>query len=361
MRVSFDARFIGLAGIGRMTAELWRALVELQADVVGLWPAEPQLDWMGTHRPGPAGTHVVIRARPFLPAEQLVLPRVIRQVGADVHHAPNYAFPHLTRRPVVLTVHDLFPYLEPKIARSRGAAAVYRVIIPLAVRHARIIVAVSRFTADQLMETFGIGGERVRVIEHGIDRARWKRPPSEQIAAVRGKYELPSEYLLYVGTVKPNKNIGTLLAAHRPSHPPLVFAGAGRPEFGRAGLATDGLVNVIPLGRVPDADLAALYAGALALVLPSLYEGAGFTPLEAMASGTPVVSSNGGALSDTVGDAGLLVPPQDVGAWSEALSTISEQASLRQELASAGQQRVSRRSWKQAAREYLDVYREAAG
>ena len=359
MRVSFDARFIGLAGIGRMTADLWRGLIEQQADVVGLWPAEPRLDWMGVHRPPPAGRHVVVRARPFFPAEQLVLPRVIQRVGAEVHHAPNYSFPHLTRKPVVLTVHDLFPYLEPAVARSRGAAAVYRVIIPAAVRRARILVAVSRFTASQLEETFAVDRGRLRIIEHGIDHERWKRPPDADIAATRSKYQLPSEYLLYVGTVKPNKNIGTLLAAHRPSHPPLVFAGAGHPEFERAGLATDGLANVIPIGRVPDADLAALYAGAIALVLPSLYEGAGFTPLEAMAVGTPVVSSDGGALSDTVGDAGLLVPPRDSGAWSEALTTISEQASLRQELAAAGLQRVSLRSWQQAAREYLEVYREA--
>lgn len=360
MRVTLDARFIGLAGIGRMTDGLWRGLIATGADVVGLWPEAPPLDWMGSHRPPPAGPHITLAARPFLPAEQLAVPRALRRAGATVHHSPNFSVPYLTRLPVVLTVHDLFPYLEPANARSRAAAAVYRATVPLAIRKARMLVAVSGYAARQLAETFGLPIESVRVVEHGIDHHRWSPPAPENVEDARRRHGLPAEYLLYVGTAKRNKNLRTLLAAHGPQHPALVLAGAGAGELAGSGLAPSKGSRVIPLGRVSDATLVSLYGGALALVLPSLYEGAGFTPLEAMACGAAVVASTGGALPDTVGDAGLLVPPLDVAAWSEALSTISEQEPLRRRLAAAGRERVRRRSWENAAAEYLAIYREAA-
>lgn len=361
MRVTLDARFIGLAGIGRMTDGLWRGLLAIGADVVGLWPAGRPLDWMGSHRPSPAGPHVTLRARPFLPAEQLIVPPVLRRAGASVHHAPNFSVPYLTRLPVVLTVHDLFPYLQPANARSRAAGAVYRATVPLAIRKARILVAVSDYAARQLAETFGGRVDGVRVVEHGVDHDRWRPPSDEQVTTARERHELPADFLLYVGTAKRNKNLRTLLAAHGPQHPPLVVAGAGEAELGEAGLTPSKGSRVIALGRVSDETLAALYGGTLALVLPSLYEGVGFTALEAMACGAAVVSSTGGALPDTVGDAGLLVPPLDVGAWRDALSTIGEQDSLRRRLSAAGLERVKRRSWERAAREYLAIYREAAG
>jgi glycosyltransferase involved in cell wall biosynthesis len=314
---------------------------------------------MGAHRSSPAGPHVTVRARPFVPTEQFAISRLLHRLGAQVHHAPNYAMPYLTRVPVVLTVHDLFPYLEPANARSPAAAAVYRVAVPLAIRRARLVVAVSRFTARQVAETFGVPADRLRIVEHGIDHDRWRPPSQEQLSAVRARYGLPSDYLLYVGTLKRNKNLQTLLAAHGPEHPPLVLAGPGPAELQSAGLTPSGGSTVLALGRVADEELSALYGGALALVLPSLYEGAGFTPLEAMACGTAVVSSDGGALPDTVGEAGLVVSALDVTRWREAMSTISEQDTLRSRLAAAGLARVKDRSWTEVARQYLAIYREA--
>jgi glycosyltransferase involved in cell wall biosynthesis len=359
-RVSLDARFIGFAGIGRMVDGLWRGLIEIGADVTALWPGGPAGDWMGDHRPAPAGPHVSVRARPFLPAEQLILPIALRRLGAAVHHAPYFAVPYLSRLPIVLTVHDLFPYLDAANARSPAAAAVYRTIVPLAIRKARIVAAVSPFAARQVSESLGLAQERLRVVEHGVDRTRWRGAGEEQIAAVRERHRLPADYLLYVGTLKRHKNVQTLLEAHRPEHPPLVFAGPGAAELAEAELRPEQMRNVIALGRVSDETLRALYSGALALVLPSLYEAVGFTALEAMACGTPVVSSDGGGLPDTIGAGGLLVPALDVGAWSEALSAISEQPALRERLAAAGEAIVAQRSWAQAARSYLAIYREAA-
>jgi glycosyltransferase involved in cell wall biosynthesis len=142
--------------------------------------------------------------------------------------------------------------------------------------------------------------------------------------------------------------------------PPLVFAGPTVGELVESGIDPERLRDVRVLGRVPDDDLPALYSGARALVLPSLHEGLGLTPLEAMACGTPVVVSDGGALPDTVGDAGLVVPARDVDAWHDAVDRVVHDDALRSRLAQAGTARVATRDWQECARSYLSVYEEVA-
>jgi glycosyltransferase involved in cell wall biosynthesis len=252
LRVSLDARFIGFAGIGKWVQGIWQGLVENGADVVALWPSGPPGDWMGSRRPTPVGPCLPIGTRPFFPTEQLTVPRALGRIDADVHHAPNWAVPYLTRRPVVLTVHDLYPYLDPTVASTRTRAAVYRTVVPLAVRKARRLVAVSPLAARQLVETFGVGDDRLRVVEHGIDHDRFKRPADGAVGEVRASFALPPEYLLYVGTLKPHKNLRTLLAAHGPEHPPLVLAGPSAEELSRSELSRLIRGKVIAIGRVQD-------------------------------------------------------------------------------------------------------------
>src|SRR6266511_3858360 len=360
MRIALDARLVGLPGIGRLTEGLWRGLHDIDADVVGLWPAGLPRDWLSLHRFEPPGPHVTVKARPFLPVEQATIPSIVRRIGADVHHATHFNVPYLSRAPIVVTVHDLFPYLDRSNARSPIAGAYYRAVMPVAMRRARVIAAISNFTARQLRESLGLPEERIRVIEHGLDHDRWQPPEADRVQVVRERFRLPSQYLLYVGTAKRHKNLATLIAAHRRYHPPLVLAGPTEQELAPqlGGVGSDGTVRV--LGRVPDDVLPALYAGAVALVLPSTYEAVGFTALEAMACGSPVVVSDGGGLPDTVGDAGLLVPARDVDAWAGALSRISEDTELHRQLAAAGRQRVATRSWRICAQQYLDLYTEVA-
>jgi alpha-1,3-rhamnosyl/mannosyltransferase len=360
MRVSFDARNVGLPGIGRFIIGLWSGLTALGADVVGIWPGRDGHHWLGTQHAGPAGDHVRVRARPFLPAEQAAVPWVLRRVRADVHHATHFNLPYVTSVPIVLTVHDLIAYLDPSKARSRAAGAYYRTAYPYAVRRADAIVAVSPFTARQLTESLGVPESRVRVIEAGIDPGHWRRRAAGEIASVRRRFDLPDEYILYVGTAKPHKNLATLFAAHRPAHPPLVIAGASPAEVDALGPPPAAPGRRIVLGRMPDDVLPALYSGASVLALPSLHEGFGLTPLEAMACGTPVVVSDGGALPETVGDAALVLPALDVDAWSETLTTVCSDAALRDRLVAAGAARAGARRWTDAAEQYLDVYRSVA-
>jgi alpha-1,3-rhamnosyl/mannosyltransferase len=361
VRITLDARIVGFPGIGRFVTGLWRALRDLDdIDVIGLWPHAPFQHWLGEHVAAPAGDHLRVRGRPFLPLEQVAVPMALRRAHADVHHAPHFNVPYVARVPTVLTVHDLIAYHDPSKARSRAAGAYYRALFPRAVHRATTIVAVSQHTKRAVCETFAIAEDRVRVIDAGIDHTRWRPQAADAVEAVRSNFDLPSEYLLYVGTAKPHKNLVTLLAAHGRSLPPLVLAGPTRTEVAALGGPACDPARVIVLGRVPDATLPGLYSGARALVLPSLHEGCGLTPLEAMACGTPAVVSDGGALPDTVGDAAIVVPALDRDAWADALARVNTDDVLRARLRNAGAQRVRARTWDACARQYAAVYREAA-
>jgi alpha-1,3-rhamnosyl/mannosyltransferase len=348
MRVGLDARLAGYPGIGRFISGLWQGLLEIGVDVVGYWPTGRYRHWLGQERPAPAGPTVDVRSRPFLFTEQVTLPRAISRSGVTVYHSPHLTVPYLTSVPIVLTVHDLFPYRDAANARSRVAGRYYRSAFPRAVRRAAAVVAVAPFTARELADVLGVDG--VHVVEHGIDHRRWQAPPPAEVDEVLERLAVPRPYLLYVGTTKRHKNLTTLLRAHGPDLPPLVFAGAKRDEVGES------TGKVVALGRVPDAVLPALYAGARALVLPSLYEAVGFTALEAMACGTPVVCSSGGGLPETVGGAALLVAPTDVAGWGAALAQVTDSRELRDRMVREGLARAQQRSWAEAARRYLGIY-----
>lgn len=324
-------------------------------DLVAL-AGPPGHGWLGAERfPAPGPAHQ-LRSRPFGLSGQVLVPGVLRRRSVDVHHSCFLDVPYLSSVPVVMTVYDLFPYRQPANARSRWAGAYYRASFPLAVRKASAIVAISDYAAREVTGVLGVPERRVHVVEPGIDHAQWRAPPAGEVdAALRG-LGLSTPYVLYVGTAKRHKNLVTLLAAAGPSLPPLVLAGPTAQEV--AAVAPVPLpVGCRVLGRVPDHLLAALYAGASAVALPSLYEALGFTALEAMACGTPLVASNGGGLADTVGDAGLLVPATDVGAWREALGRACGDQALRRRLVAAGRARVQARDWAACAQGHLAVYR----
>ena len=362
MRVALDARLIGMPGIGRFITGLWGGLRDTGVDPVVLWPAGAARDWLGTSRFAPRGPVVPLRSRPFGPTEQLAVPRLLRRRGVDVLHEPHFSVPYLARVPIVLTVHDLFPYLDPGNARSGPAAAYYRVMMPRAVKRATVVVAVSPFAARQVQETFDVADDRLEVVEHGIDHDRWRPADEAAVADVQRRWGITPPYLLYVGTAKRHKNLATVLAAVGDTTPPLVLAGATGAEVeataGPAWPSAGGRARA--LGRVPDDDLPALYTGATALVLPSLYEAVGLTALEAMACGTPVIASSGGGLADTVGDAGMLVPPTDVETWRHTIADVVGSSELRARLIAAGTQRAATRTWTRAAEQYTDIYARVA-
>jgi glycosyltransferase involved in cell wall biosynthesis len=280
--------------------------------------------------------------------------RAIQRERPDVVFVPSHVLPLAINVPGVVTIHDLGHRHVPSYYRPSAWLYLEWMTRSMARRAARLI-AVSQATADDLVRFYRVPRERIAVIHSGVDDAL-APPTSAEVAQVRERYGLPPTYFLYVGRAHPRKNLPTLLQAYRGARrngmtAGLVLAGPGHQP------ATD--EGVRSLAYVPRADLPALYGGALALTLPSRFEGFGFPALEAMRCGTPVLASTAGALPEIVGEAGLLVDPDDVAAWTEALHRLAQDPALRQQLIARGQVHSRGFSWATAATSTWSVLQQA--
>ena len=266
------------------------------------------------------------------------------------------------RTATVLTVHDLIFEHFPQFHKPLNYFFLKRAM-PLFVRRATAIIAVSETTRRDLCRRYGVSAERVYVVPEA-PAPHFRPPPAWQVQRVRQHYGLPPRYLLTVGTIEPRKNFTRLLRAFeslatRGLVDALVIAGqrgwlAG--SFFQA-LAESPVRNQVHLlGYVPDEDLPALYAGATLFVLPSLYEGFGLPLLEAMACGTPVAAARAGALPEVGGDAAWYFDPHTVEAIEEALHRCLTDTTLRQELIQRGRVRAARFSWQTTAQRTAEVY-----
>lgn len=298
--------------------------------------------------------------------EQCLIPAAVARLRADVYHSPNYILPVALACPAVVTVHDVF-YLDRSVHRLRSHLYL-SALTAIAIAKARRVICVSAYTRDRLLHHYPRASTKVRVVSEGID-ARFHPPGAAEVAGVRARLGLHAPYVLFVGTVEPRKNLDRLVraftsAALRGEHPhDLVIAGGAGWKDGpfRAALAASPLRDrVRVIGYVPEPDMPALYAGADLFVFPSLEEGFGLPPLEAMACGAPVITSCTSALPEVVGDAAELVDPLDEPALALAIDRLLGNPDARRRLAAAGRRRAALFSWDRVAEETLAVYREAA-
>ena len=289
--------------------------------------------------------------------EQLFLPSAVR---GRLLWSPNTTGP-LAVEKQVCTFHDLIPLDHPEWFNRRFAQW-YQWLLPRLARRVRRIIAISEFSKQRVIELLGVSPDKVTVIPNGVD-ARFSPRPEEEIEAARTALGIGSApYLLCVGSLEPRKNLGRLLAAWRqaqttaPDDMVLVVAGGSANarvfesvEFGPVP------TGVHFTGYVPDEFLPSLYSGAVALVYPSLYEGFGLPPLEAMACGTPVVTSRNTSLPEVVGSAAVLVDPYDVHSIAEGILQVLSSASLRDTLRANGRVQSAPFTWDSAAQRTLDV------
>ncbi|MFN8452245.1 MAG: glycosyltransferase family 1 protein [Anaerolineae bacterium] len=357
MRLAIDASRTTVArvtGTERYALEMIRALIRLNtADDITLY-----------FRDAPPVDHILVT--PQVHYRVLPFPRLwthlrfaaeLWRTRPDLTWVPAHALPALFPGRAAVTVHDLgyrlFPDAHPPLQRlyldltTRASAA-----------RASVVLADSQATADDLTRFYGTPASKIRVVYPGVDA-----PPIGDVDAVRRKYGLPERYFLFLGTLQPRKNIARIVqafarwrSAHSDDPTALVLAGGRGWLYDPAWTA--GVDGVILPGYVDEVDKGALYAGALALVFPSLYEGFGFPALEAMHCGTPVICSRTSSLPELAGDAALLVDPLDVEAIAGAMGRLSDDETLRAALRSRGYDQAKKFTWDAAARAALRAFDE---
>jgi glycosyltransferase involved in cell wall biosynthesis len=363
-RIGFDARALAspAAGMRRYTQELFTALARL----------DPALTIVAV---GPTSESVVPREIETIgPASSLPtnlgwmlsgLPASIRRARLDAFHAPAYTTPFGVH-PVVVTIHDVsyarhpewYPYKRDPLRRAfyrRSAVTADRIITD------------SAFSKAEIVEAYGVRPESIDVVPLAASAALTPGPALPTPAGC------PARFLLHVGDLHARRNLEMVARAlltvrkRNPAHRDvaLVLAGVDRGARDRLGVLNDGADGAAPLvwfaGAIDEATLLALYRSAAMLVYPSRYEGFGLPLLEAMSCGLPVVAAAASSIPEVVGDAGVLLDPDDQPGWSDAIERILDDAAHAQSLRSSGLTRASQFSWQRTARETAAVYRKLLG
>ena len=313
----------------------------------------------GLFDPPPHVTVERVGVAPYGIAEQIRMPAVLARVRCDLNHTLTYTAPLAQRHPLVLSIFDLIHLRYPR-EYSRIHPLYYRHVVRPLVRRARAVVTLSEASKRDLVSMLGADPERVHVTPLAAE-TRFTPQPSEAIARVCTAHDLAPGYVLHLSNYRRHKNAEGVVRAFarlrkEGTRASLVLAGSPPASF-RAWLRCEGLdEGVRVLGHVDDADLPALYAGARAFVFPSRCEGFGLPPLEAMACGTPVVVSNVSSLPEVVGDAGLLVDPEDEATIARAMADLLSSEALHADLSARGRAHAARFSWERVARETKALY-----
>lgn len=314
-------------------------------------------------------TQVWQRLRVPLPVEVFTGP-------LDLVHAPDFVLPP-TRARTILTIHDLSFLVHPECA-APGMQRYLARAVPRGVRRADVVLVDSQATRQDVLRFLGVDAGRVQVVYPGVG-GEFRPLSAEVLVSVRQRLGLPAQFLLFVSTIEPRKNLVRLLEAFARVDPG-VLAAAGPSDgvrgplalviAGRRGWLYDEVFAAVQrlqldqrvhwLDFVDDRDLPALYNLAWAFVYPSIYEGFGLPALEALACGTPVVTADNSSLPEVVGDAAVLVRADDCDSIADGIRQVIEDSALRRRLRAGGFERASLFTWEQAARLVVDCY-EACG
>jgi alpha-1,3-rhamnosyl/mannosyltransferase len=303
------------------------------------------------------------RGRNILVWTQWDLPKMVRREPVPLVHFPFYTTPLVLGCPSVVTIHDITFSLHPEWFPWRSRIS-FSAIAPWSARRADRVLTVSEHSRRDLIRKYGLEPDRVTAIPLASDPSFTPRPPGE-IEGVTARLGLTPPYLIHLGSIHPRRNLEKLLDAFTDvadRGPDLDLVLAGRVEAPYTEI--DSMISrralegrVIHLGYAEEVDLPALVSGAEAMVYPSLYEGFGLPVLEAMACGTPVITSNVSALPETAGDAALLVDPGSRESIARAIQSILDEPALRERLKEAGLRRAGSFSWRRTAEATLDAYR----
>jgi glycosyltransferase involved in cell wall biosynthesis len=364
MKIAFDLRRIGNPGIGRYMKCLTEA-VTAQA---------PENEYLLILPPGgddlvnaPEAKKICSPAKYYSVREQVELPRILRRHKVDLLHSPHFLLPLLRPCPAIATIHDVIYLACPQDLPSRIGRLYYRAMMNACARMATRIITDSEHSRNEIVSYLRADPERIDVIYPGVDSSFTPVTDAVHLAAVRSRFGIHREFILCVGIYKLRKNQAGLLRAFQRlladgMQAQLVIAGPmaeGEAILRRLAAELGVADRVIFAGFVSDADLCALYSAARVCVCPSLYEGFGFTVLEAMACGAPVVCSNATSLPEVAGKAALYFDPHDPEEMASQLVRVFCDAALRASLIEQGRQNMQRFNWAETARQTLAVYHQA--
>lgn len=376
-KIVFDARRIRDFGVGSYIRNLLHALGRLDGENRYVVVAAP--DGIEELVGLPENFTTVVYRRPDTSlADQLAFPLYVRRFAADLFHIPLNVVAWFMPRPYVVTVHDMSSLLFPPASGRRRLFR--RQQFRRGLLRATRVIAVSGATRRDVENLLGVPPDRIRQIYDApdprflVDGGAQCAASQEERRRVLERYQVNYPYILYAGAIRPQKNVPRLVEAFAvlrgdlENHPVykdlrLIIIGdeiARYPAVRRTVIRTRVEPVVRFLGFLPFETLRVFYQCAAVFAFPSLYEGFGLPPLEAMACGTPVVTSNVSSLPEVVGDAALLVNPENVFDIARGLREALLNESLRRELIQRGHQQVRRYSWEATAREVLEVYQEVA-
>ena len=303
--------------------------------------------------------------------EQFTCPAAAHEARADLLHVPYFASPLVPRTPAVVTIHDVIPLRLP-LYRAGSRVGTYMRLVARAAHNATLIITVSQHAKKDMIDALKLPPERIRVIyEAAGEEYRPIIDPTVQ-AAVRARYGLKERYIFYLGGLDQRKNVPQLVRAFAHLQRQLGDSGlqlliAGNPDRQRGPLFPDPrpiaagleIEGQIIYRFVEEEDKPAIYCGASVFVFPSLYEGFGLPPLEAMSCGVPVICSNRTSLPEVVGDAAISLDPDDIQAMAEAMRDVLTNTELATELSARSLRQAARFSWRKAAQETVAAYEEA--
>ena len=366
MRVAIDARKLHDFGIGTYIRNLLRQLARIDHDTEYVLLCG-EADLGVAAQLGPNFRAVLEPSPNYSIREQIHVPWVLRRERPDLYHAPHYVLPAGVSCRSVVTIHDCIHLMFPQYLPNRMAHAYARAQMWAAARRSDCILTVSDASKRDILHFFNVPPEKIVVIYNAIDTHFSVTPPAEAVTRVRERYQLDHKFVLYVGNIKPHKNLVRLIEAfdelRRGELEDLKLLIIGDeisklPALRRAVHRHKLHKHVRFLGFLPDDQLAVLYRLASVFVFPSLYEGFGLPPLEAMASGTPVVTSNVSSLPEVVGDAAVLVDPYDVDSIVDGLRRVLTDPARAAEMRRKGLERAREFSWERSVAKTLQVYRE---
>ena len=369
MRIGINAHLLNKENstIGNCIASLIKSLLEIDSDneYVLYLPKDAELKDIGDYdirrTRFPSRLRLV---RVFW--EHIFLPRFLVADNVDVFHSPGCILPPLVSIPSVITIYDLIALLYPSLC-TRSNALYYRLFLPQGARRAQTIIAYSQNTKEDIVSCLGVNEDKITVIYPGVHKRFKILNNTMLLNKVRRKYLLPGRFILFVGNLEPTKNIVRLIDAffklktERHIEHSLVIVGKKRwgykDIFERAQKSSYGN-EIIFTGYVLAEDLPAIYNLAELFVFPSMYEGFGLPPLEAMACGVPVITSNRGSLPEAGGDAAITVGPDNTAELAAAIFRVLTDKDLRRRQIARVLKRSKLFSWEEVAKETLKVYEQ---